>query len=408
MVMLVPRPWHLRRKLENTMLNSAVDGKRMDSKSLYNNRTVNLANRKHRYTCYPKGQQPFLARFIVCAQLFLTVAPLQLVCFSVLAMDTTTSTFQDEPSASERGGRKKRGSRGLYHQVMETYDAKNLWNGLDSYPDIANAVISHDGNRRALMGGRASSSRQKENGVSMKSMGKGGKKSAKEKKKKRQPPPPRPSGRPPNPRPHPTPGSNQAAPWYPKPTKNQPHYPPQSSNSGGPGLCVTSLNVEFLQFAALPPAVFVDPNDPNEQVLGTQFVYNDALYNQTTMDEIRGSRATGVCTRTQYRINNSGGPGDFQVGGGYCQFVYTLFTGGANNRNPVTFTAAGAVRDRDGGVLPITGGAQGFVGAYGELELIPVLIGTDQKYEVDSGDFFLSPLLYLADAAIFIPCKAET
>jgi hypothetical protein len=378
----------------NTMMNTAVDGKRLDSKSLYN-----------RHYCCPKGQHPLLTRFVLWAQLFLTVAPLQLFCFSVLAMDATAATDQDEPTTSERGRKTKRGSRGIYRQVMETYDAQNSWNGLDSYPDIANAVISHDGNRRALMGGRATSARQKKNGVSMKSMGRERKKSAKKKKKKQPPPPPRPSGRPPNPPPHPTPNSNHGPPWYPKPTKNQPPYPPQS---GGTVRCVTSLNVEFLQFAALPPAVFVDPNDPNEQVLGTQFVYNDALYNQTTMDEIRGSRATGVCTRTQYRINNDGGPGDFQLGGGYCQFVYTLFSGGANNRNPVTFTAAGAVRDREGGVLPITGGAHGFVGAYGELELIPVLIGTDQRYEVDNGDFFLSPLLYLADAAIFIPCKAET
>ena len=44
------------------------------------------------------------------------------------------------------------------------------------------------------------------------------------------------------------------------------------------------------------------------------------------------------------------------------------------------------------------------LGAYGEIELVPVNLQPDGSFEVETGDVFLDPLFYLADAAIFVPC----
>jgi hypothetical protein len=44
------------------------------------------------------------------------------------------------------------------------------------------------------------------------------------------------------------------------------------------------------------------------------------------------------------------------------------------------------------------------LGAYGEIELVPVNLQSDGSLEVENGDVFLDPLFYLADAAIFVPC----
>jgi hypothetical protein len=55
-------------------------------------------------------------------------------------------------------------------------------------------------------------------------------------------------------------------------------------------------------------------------------------------------------------------------GGGLCTFLCTLtHTAG----NTAAFTAAGEVFDFVGGLLPITGGAQEFAGANGELQMLP-------------------------------------
>jgi hypothetical protein len=78
-------------------------------------------------------------------------------------------------------------------------------------------------------------------------------------------------------------------------------------------------------------------------------------------------------------------------GGGLCTFVYTLSD---SIGNFATFTATGEVFDFHGGILPITGGAQAFIGANGELEILPFvgqfntegeLIGLLEQW---SGDFW--------------------
>jgi hypothetical protein len=201
---------------------------------------------------------------------------------------------------------------------------------------------------------------------------------------------PRPTPRPtPHPVRHPTPRPTvrPTPPPVPRPT------PPPS---GGGEDCRIPMNIDFLQLAALT-VVFVDPGNPNAQDIGTTFIYNDAVFNQTSLDEVAQSRASGTCTRIQNRIEFGGG--DFQPGGGHCVFSYSLFDG----NNVITFSAAGDIFDAAGGILPITGGANGLRGAYGEILLEPVNY-EGGRFVRESGDIFQDPLGMLADATIFMPC----
>jgi hypothetical protein len=129
----------------------------------------------------------------------------------------------------------------------------------------------------------------------------------------------------------------------------------------------------------------VNPQFQDFEALGTVFIFNDPLFNATNgFMEINNSFANGFCTRTQ---NNA----TMGNGGGLCTFVYTLTDSENNN---ATFTAKGEVFDFDGGILSITGGNKGFIGANGELEIIPFvgefdtggnLIGALQQW---GGDFW--------------------
>jgi hypothetical protein len=196
--------------------------------------------------------------------------------------------------------------------------------------------------------------------------------------------PPRPTPRPPT---HPPP----PRPPTPRPTPNPP--------SGG---CTTEIKVDFLQLSAIPPALFVNPIDPDEQTLGTRYVYNDGLRDQDTLDELVGSKLSGTCTRTQARVGDTSV--GLQLGGGHCQFTYVLKD---SRDREISFTASGEVMDSLGGVLSITGGSQSSVGAYGEIELLPVNVASDGQFEIEPGDFFLDPLFYLADARILVPCADQ-
>ena len=44
-----------------------------------------------------------------------------------------------------------------------------------------------------------------------------------------------------------------------------------------------------------------------------------------------------------------------------------------------------------------------YVGAYGEVELLPAQVVSNGQYSVEEGDFFLAPLVYLATAKIYVP-----
>ena len=209
--------------------------------------------------------------------------------------------------------------------------------------------------------------------------------------------------------PHPLPARPPARPPTPIPTGrpigrgttpspvSSPSGPPSDRPPIGGDRCQLQ-NLEFLQLTAVPPAIFVDPNDPDNQRLGTSYVYNDALFNQTTFDEVAGSKVTGTCTRVQSRDDNA--PQGTQLGAGHCTFTYRLFDG----QNTFTFSAVGELADSLGGILDISGGSQALVGAYGQIQLVPANLGSDGSFESADGDVFLDPLFYLADATIFFPC----
>ena len=184
-----------------------------------------------------------------------------------------------------------------------------------------------------------------------------------------------------------------------RPSPTPPPIPPQSRPSSIRPVCTVELNIDFLQLSAIPPGLTVDPSDPNDQIVGTRYVYNDGLRDQDTLDELIGSRASGTCTRIQARLGNE--DIGLQLGRGHCQFTYTLRD--SKNRKLV-FTASGDVVDSLGGTLSITGGSRSALGAFGEVELLPVNLVANGRFEIESGDFFLDPLFYAADARIYIPC----
>jgi hypothetical protein len=215
----------------------------------------------------------------------------------------------------------------------------------------------------------------------------------------------------PHPRPPPAPVRVPVPPPTPKPTTGHPPRgnilttppvgppsgPPSNKPSTGGDRCQLP-NLKFLQLTAVPPPIFVNINDPNDQSLGTQYIYNDAVFNQTTFDEIAGSKVSGTCTRIQSRDDNA--PQGIQLGAGHCTFTYRLFDG----QNTFTFSATGELADSLGGILDISGGSQALVGAYGQIQLVPANLGSDGSFEPEDGDVFLQPLFYLADATIFFPC----
>lgn len=97
-----------------------------------------------------------------------------------------------------------------------------------------------------------------------------------------------------------------------------------------------------------------------------------------------------------------------QLGGGTCEFTYTLSDATAQRTFGVT--VSGVVQDATGGLLAITGGTGDTIGALGQIELLPVSLGPNNSggtpsFFREEGDFFLDPFFYLAEATIFLPCN---
>jgi hypothetical protein len=166
-----------------------------------------------------------------------------------------------------------------------------------------------------------------------------------------------------------------------------PVEPDEPDDDMVPDECNSSiLGLDVLQNVNIQ-TVFVDPSSPDAEDLGTVYIFNDNLANVTidgTVMIMETWFATGSCTRTQNLATRG-------VGGGMCDFVYTLTD---SDGNFATFTASGEVFDGDGGILPITGGARAFIGAAGIVQLTPFvgefddqgeLIGTLEVWE---GDFW--------------------
>eukprot|EP00980_Cylindrotheca_fusiformis_P003562 scaffold792_cov84-Cylindrotheca_fusiformis.AAC.2 len=172
-----------------------------------------------------------------------------------------------------------------------------------------------------------------------------------------------------------------------------------SPQDGSIAPCLQRFNAVFLQFSAVTPAVYNDPNDRNAQEVGTRFVYNDDLRYLPILDSIPESRVSGVCTRTRSRIGDN--QIGLQVGMGHCQFTYRILNAGEE----IIFTASGEVSDSIGGILPITGGALGAAGAYGQVKLEPITAGPDGSISSNNGDFFLDPNFYRVEASLTFPCN---
>lgn len=160
-----------------------------------------------------------------------------------------------------------------------------------------------------------------------------------------------------------------------RPTRPPSNSPPSNGNGSGSGSCRSPISMEFLQFSAIPPAIFVFPQDPNPQDLGTRYIFNSDLRDTETLDELVGSRANGVCTRTQSRIEDTSGV-VLQFGGGQCSFTYIMFDG---NRE-FTMEASGTVVDSLGGTLSIVGGTKDTIGAFGEITLVRSLVSNSTYY----------------------------
>jgi hypothetical protein len=165
--------------------------------------------------------------------------------------------------------------------------------------------------------------------------------------------------------------------------------------------CFLDIDLEFFQLPAINDPigtnpVFVDYNDPDEQALGTVYVYNDPLLNQTATNILEQSFATGHCSRIQMRELMD--TGDFTSGGGYCHFTYTLYDG----KNTMSFNVAGEVFDFFGGTLAVEGGTQAFQGVTGQINLTPVDTSVDGGFTTSSADFFIGPDGYTADASLHI------
>jgi hypothetical protein len=189
--------------------------------------------------------------------------------------------------------------------------------------------------------------------------------------------------------------------------RKQPHESEESSEECCECTCGDSgpdLSVELKFRQDLPNSTVPVAPGASRTELGTVYLFSSVLYeyvsNETTTNGtdigtiLSGTFVTGVCTRTLNEIDNGGGI--FTPGSSYCLFTYTIMDD--DSQDFVTFNAAGEVVDVFGGTLSITGGTGALVGAYGDVELLPVY----ETFPPDAGDFFSEPLYYLGEAVLFI------
>jgi hypothetical protein len=324
--------------------------------------------------------------FLICLALFVLNIPFG------QAQDEEAGRYQLRDGLRKGQGRAKGAERKTRLMLVDILKeaGSQTWDGWDETRELA-AFFPPSGNTaRNLIGKKSSRTSNKYYGIGAPVGKKSGKKSVKA--PSRPLPKPTPSrGRPTNLPTAPPIGNLPTTP----PTGNLPTTPPTGKPPIGGDRCQLP-NLEFLQLTAVPPPIFVNPNDQNDQTLGTGYVYNDALFNQTTFDEVAGSKVTGTCTRVQSRDENAQ---QLILGAGHCTFTYKLFDG----QNTFTFSATGELADSLGGVLDIIGGSQALAGAYGQIQLVPANLDNG-NFVPEDGDVFLAPLFYLADATIFFPC----
>jgi hypothetical protein len=170
-------------------------------------------------------------------------------------------------------------------------------------------------------------------------------------------------------------------PWDPEPVP--PHYHPKECK-----------HFKIKLGAIQAPAQATVPTDGGAS-LGAEFIYNSPLFEDAGLTTPVGDPnepsafVTGVCTRFQESMPVEGTDNTI-AGAGSCDWTYTLNIDGLEG----TMEVSGELFDSVKSTLSITGGTNVFVGAAGQLELIPSPTGNI--------DIFTGVDYYNISAVVFI------
>jgi hypothetical protein len=132
--------------------------------------------------------------------------------------------------------------------------------------------------------------------------------------------------------------------------------------------------------------------------LGAEFIYNSPLFEDANLTDPVGpdpnnpdAFVTGICTRFQQSRELEGG--DVIAGAGQCDWTYTINVDGLEG----TLQVEGEVFDSVKSTLAITGGTNVFVGAAGQLEMIPSPEGTNIDIFTEVNYYNISAVVYIQE-----------
>jgi hypothetical protein len=184
-------------------------------------------------------------------------------------------------------------------------------------------------------------------------------------------------------------------PWYPEPSVPPHNHPVPPHNH--PEEC-KHFKIKFGAIQA--PAQETVPADGGASN-GAEFIYNSPLFEDAGLTTPVGDPnepaafVTGVCIRFQESMSVEGTDNTI-AGAGSCDWTYTLNIDGLEG----TLEVSGELFDSVKSTLSITGGTNGFVGAEGQVELIPSPTGNI--------DIFTGVDYYNVSAVVYIEeCEAQ-
>ena len=132
--------------------------------------------------------------------------------------------------------------------------------------------------------------------------------------------------------------------------------------------------------------------------LGAEFIYNSPLFEDAALTDPVGADSsnpdafvTGICTRFQQTVDL--GNGDVIAGAGQCDWTYTINIEGLQGTVQVT----GEVFDSVKSTLSITGGTNVFVGASGQMEMIPSPEGSNLDIFTEVDYYNISAVVYIKE-----------
>jgi hypothetical protein len=131
--------------------------------------------------------------------------------------------------------------------------------------------------------------------------------------------------------------------------------------------------------------------------LGAEFIYNSPLFEDEDLTNPVGNDVspslfvTGVCTRFQERTELV--DGDVIAGAGQCDWTYTISLDGLEG----TIEVSGEVFDSVKSTLSITGGTNYFVGAAGQVEIIPSPESTDLDVFTEANYYSMTATVLLQE-----------